>query len=101
MFPVIIALAAALSVTVNIPFEMQPVKSVIVTLYVPAVVTSILEVVAPPVHKYVAPALPFAVNFALPPLQKVTFAVFVTAGVTVKITVAVAVQPAFEVTVKV
>jgi hypothetical protein len=93
VFPVIMALAAALSVTVKIPFEIQPVTSVIVTLYIPAVVTSILEVVAPPVHKYVAPVPPVAVKVALPPLQIATFAVLVTAGVTVIIAVAVAVQP--------
>ena len=83
VFPlaVIVATGAAFTVMVD-PAEVaeHPLAFVINTEYVPGVVAVIVEVVAPLLHKYVAPAL--AVKTTFPPWQKVVGppAVIVAAG---------------------
>jgi len=59
-----------LTVTPWLVLALQLFTSVTVTVYVPLVLAVIVRVVAPPVHKYVAPA-GLAVRFTLPPAQNV------------------------------
>ena len=67
---VIVAVGSGLTVTVRLAgTDVQPLASVVVTVYVPDVLTVVAAVVAPVDQRYDTP--PDAVSVTLPPAQKV------------------------------
>ncbi|MBL0238322.1 MAG: hypothetical protein IPQ02_17455 [Saprospiraceae bacterium] len=102
--PVIVTTGFGSTVNVRLAVPVHPFASVTVTLYVPAVLTLILCVVAVVDHKYVngaVPTLGLAVNVLLVPAHILLPPVIVTTGFgsTVNVRLAVPVHPFASVTV--
>ena len=90
-FGVMVAVGNAFTVTVVLAgAEVQPFASVVLTVYVPDVLTLIAAVVAPVDQRYDVP--PLAVSVTFPPVQKVVgpFGVIVAVGSGFAVTVVLA-----------